>query len=714
MASVSASGAATAPAAPASPVPASASASATTTESSEDEAARKARNKRKKAAQVKRQKAARQTLVDTQTATQDSNPNLAPHQFRQLSMHQFFNHQNTKLKLAYSQLKGRHCIAEERIEAGTQAFKAQPAAYIVTSQLADSTCHLCLNHSAPKLYKCGQCNFVHYCSTNCTREDSAQHALECVALKQLNGMQFHAQRTDALRLLMRILYNRAVELHAQQLIKSNDKQSKANSNKHVSLPPSGSRWSDIESLVSHDETCSGPEREQIRTVLAVVGRIILSSASDSPAASHLSPQQLWPGVECALRVMLQIHCNAHSIVTSNKEILALGVYTASSLLNHSCRPSAVHIYRPITQVALINSVASPANGTSSVSSAPVNVRWAQEMRIIRSLNRGQELSYSYIDVYTSRVIRQASLKEIYKVEKCYCDRCTEPMATSHDRFIEGIVCQSCSSQCTDEAKRLTDAFLITPSDTPDDSQSDSDAKLYHCPQCKAEFTQSELQKTALQHFTLRYSESVKAIAAQRIEEGEKMMLESVLGSIEIQPTTDSGSTSSVRSVSLHPFHFLVFNAHLHLVRACYLQSSQCKLRISSCQLVFAALVACDLVNHPEAADVLSLQAEAHYAQAQQLHTQVVKARQIQAKQASDASSTGAVSPSSRSLLASLLIQRQACLASAVSASQRQVAILRICAGQQDPQTQDAINKVNHLQKDLTEAQKELPQNDEHQ
>lgn len=96
---------------------------------------------------------------------------------------------------------------------------------------------------------------------------------------------------------------------------------------------------------------------------------------------------------------LIIQCNAHAIKMENGEVIGLGLFPMTCMMNHSCVPNCAHSY-----------VMKP-------NAPPVLV-----MRAIRDIAEGEELCYSYVPLYQSTASRRAQLSAAYSFV-CNCMRC---------------------------------------------------------------------------------------------------------------------------------------------------------------------------------------------------------------------------------------------------------------------------------------------------
>lgn len=99
-------------------------------------------------------------------------------------------------------------------------------------------------------------------------------------------------------------------------------------------------------------------------------------------------------------LLYAIQCNAHQILNSNGKAIALGLFPYTSMMNHSCRPNCIKLF-------LIQSSCPPR----------------LIMRAIRDIPKGEELCYSYVNLYQSTETRREQLSKAYSFH-CICQRCT--------------------------------------------------------------------------------------------------------------------------------------------------------------------------------------------------------------------------------------------------------------------------------------------------
>lgn len=120
------------------------------------------------------------------------------------------------------------------------------------------------------------------------------------------------------------------------------------------------------------------------------------------------------------RLAATVNCNAHGLGAmraadgTNSTDVAAGLFPFLSMLNHSCAPNAAF-----------------------TAAAPGGV---MAVRALAPVRRGEELTVSYLNLYESRDARRAAALAT-KGFTCACARCTQPLAESFDRRLQGAQCR---------------------------------------------------------------------------------------------------------------------------------------------------------------------------------------------------------------------------------------------------------------------------------
>ena len=127
--------------------------------------------------------------------------------------------------------------------------------------------------------------------------------------------------------------------------------------------------------------------------------------------------------EEASELLFMIQCNAHRITHSNGQPVGLGLFPITSLMNHSCDPNCVHHFSIETE------------HPKALHSPPKLV-----MRALRDIVAGEELTYSYVDLYQSTKSRRKQLSQAYFFN-CDCVRCRS--ADEEDTGVRGRLVWLC-------------------------------------------------------------------------------------------------------------------------------------------------------------------------------------------------------------------------------------------------------------------------------
>lgn len=64
---------------------------------------------------------------------------------------------------------------QQPLSKGALILQEKPFAYIVKSKFIRDRCDSCLGSGNGKLFKCGGCQFSHYCGVLCQRDAWAEH-----------------------------------------------------------------------------------------------------------------------------------------------------------------------------------------------------------------------------------------------------------------------------------------------------------------------------------------------------------------------------------------------------------------------------------------------------------------------------------------------------------------------------------------------------------
>lgn len=152
------------------------------------------------------------------------------------------------------------------------------------------------------------------------------------------------------------------------------------------------------------------------------------------ALAALEAAAALPGYRAASLAQLQsdaamLICNLQGVGAEHAgQDSGVGLFPAAASLNHSCR----------------------ANCHS------VTMGQTMHVRTVVDVVAGQQLTLCHAPQYEPRPVRQAALLQERGLA-CACERCIEPLATSTDRFLEGVWCLACT----------VDVLVAVPPGTPE-------------------------------------------------------------------------------------------------------------------------------------------------------------------------------------------------------------------------------------------------------
>lgn len=293
--------------------------------------------------------------------------------------------------------RGRGVIASAPISVGQTVVRALPYAMVPNDDAMLSHCCVCLGRVAATAAPCINCKSAVLC-TRCSASDRARlvHADECSALNRLFETPLRPKKTQSLRLLMRCLCARWRE------------RTKGSEDQYVC--DDGSWWGDgdvagddigdIEELVMppDEDQETGDEREEEDGHLGglSLGMALLDMAKQ---ARFYLDAEMRVSHDYAANLMGRLCCNSLTMYSreAGEERREVGVALSASvaMFNHDCEPSA---------------------------------DWGLDdsgclvVRTTRSLEVGEELCLSYIDVRLPAAIRLRKLRRLFFFE-CQCDAC---------------------------------------------------------------------------------------------------------------------------------------------------------------------------------------------------------------------------------------------------------------------------------------------------
>lgn len=139
-------------------------------------------------------------------------------------------------------------------------------------------------------------------------------------------------------------------------------------------------------------------------------------------------------VELILIFYAKICINSFSILNLSLNAIGSGLYIEGSAFNHSCRPNATTVW----------------NGLH------------MEIRAIRNIPSGDEITTNYVDIKKSRTDRQLELQDHYYFT-CACERCQQPQErdlwpeiSSLNERMDELICM----KTEDEEAKFREVYLL--------------------------------------------------------------------------------------------------------------------------------------------------------------------------------------------------------------------------------------------------------------
>ncbi|KAJ3216555.1 hypothetical protein HK099_005832 [Clydaea vesicula] len=292
------------------------------------------------------------------------------------------------IKLSVSKSKGRFIKAETDIKAGTTILKEKSAAFVLLRENLEDFCDFCskqLTHDAIACEGCRKQTF--YCNQVCMENSKKFHSLECKPVTDLRGLSaFHKVDYNLFRLIIKLLVKEHFDSNSD--------------NEHdVSL------FDLVYKMISH-------EKLQNENWLKAV----------TNAAIDLVESSLPFKVDAKKVVTLAciINSNSHGIYnphSSTNDIIGLGLFPLTALINHSCVPNCVFLGADKSKLSDENDIM---------------------VRTLTDVKKGDEIVVSYLDLWSPNVDRRLELLAT-KHFWCECSRCN----SSDGDIISAIHCEGC-------------------------------------------------------------------------------------------------------------------------------------------------------------------------------------------------------------------------------------------------------------------------------
>ncbi|GAA5944964.1 SET and MYND domain-containing protein [Sporobolomyces koalae] len=303
--------------------------------------------------------------------------------------------------------RGRGIVTTARALPGSTLIATSPLISVLDNRNLSRRCSACFRTSDDTrdhkpLLQCSLCHTIQYCTSSCQTRDWTLHKFECKAWRTIataakaNGRH----KRDPNRLFVPDTPVRAL---ARLLWKSQ-------------LEGNATFMKEFESLESHRDKLSPDEQTKyydlsIAVATCVGQETLLKTCRDSAALFDL---------------LSRFTSNSFSL-TSPTDLTNIGVSISplTALINHSCDPNAVVVFPTFPLSSSTNS---------------------RTMRVvaIRTIEPGEEVLTSYVDLGLPTKSRQVELKERYKFE-CRCRTCVPPVA------MQGFVDPREAFECENES-----------------------------------------------------------------------------------------------------------------------------------------------------------------------------------------------------------------------------------------------------------------------
>ncbi|XP_066289414.1 N-lysine methyltransferase SMYD2-like [Branchiostoma lanceolatum] len=257
------------------------------------------------------------------------------------------------------------------IRQGSLIIAEDPYIFSLDVEEAKRRCHSCLQKKTVPLVCCG-CKYARYCSEACQEHDQERHRMECDVTNAASGL------ASNLKMAVAIL----CKMHH--------------------LPVERGQLSSIKTLMSHVDDIKKQRAGGLTAMLSTL-RITLKFLPE-----YLIDQ------DDLEKVVGKVMCNSFAILDDDHQQIGTALYAQASMINHSCSPNCVPIFRG-----------------SRV-----------EIRAARVILPGEEATISYTDTLTPTQERKDHLSFNYFFT-CQCEACNDK---ERDAKMECLKCPRCSRQ----------------------------------------------------------------------------------------------------------------------------------------------------------------------------------------------------------------------------------------------------------------------------
>ncbi|XP_037548149.1 histone-lysine N-methyltransferase Smyd1 [Nematolebias whitei] len=275
------------------------------------------------------------------------------------------------MELFDAEKKGRGLRATRDLKPGEVVLAEPSYSAVVYDSLVYQVCHSCFRRQT-KLQRCAQCRFAHYCDRTCQSACWEEHKQECAAIR---GSGFAPNQN--IRLAARVMWRRRKD------------QGLASDSQLVAA----------DQLKDHLEDL--PEEEQNK----------VQSDVDNLLKFWIDGAKLHS--EGYIRHILGLVRSNGLPLTDQRGLqnVGLGLFPNLSLVNHDCWPRCTVTFN---------------HGNQSAVSSALHSKTRMELRALRKISKGEELTFNYVDLLNLSAERQKQLKERFHFD-CSCQRCSQQL-----------------------------------------------------------------------------------------------------------------------------------------------------------------------------------------------------------------------------------------------------------------------------------------------
>ncbi|KAG7163862.1 SET and MYND domain-containing protein 4-like [Homarus americanus] len=362
------------------------------------------------------------------------------------------------LRIHYTPILGRHLVAQRDIQPGEVLVVEEALAAVVKLDGTLRThCSHCLRR-CPILLPCPTCSLVVFCSEGCRSAGvGGGHGVECELLSALVSLQLDPAAALAFRVLT------STTLTALRATVSTLQHESGSGGGSRPMMQVAHNYRTLYHLEGHATARSESQLQETAAIACVLTRILIEQCpkfleghDTHPVAITLEDVVLVGGQ--LMRLILGLECNVHGSkeVTIGDEAqegvgknrgqeVGWSVYSALSLVNHSCMPNTL---------------------TTSLGSTKF-------LYSVSTIPQGAEITDSYGERYVShgRSARRAALQQHYFF-CCGCVACQADWPLYHElpmkpslrcpsccQALSGFTCKLCELVCTTTAKLKTGVQL---------------------------------------------------------------------------------------------------------------------------------------------------------------------------------------------------------------------------------------------------------------